>query len=442
VTLSVSALGASEPHDSAQEVAAFDLKEIPAFEVPESVRSRFLTGAYAECRDKPDPNVQRYPAFKSDKPLYGSFQIGGVYTEPQTGYHYACALDESGGTGAGYERMYIDTNLNGDLTDDPCRLPMKDVPEKVLFAIKGLTAQVCFETVALRVTPEDGPQQRLEVMPRFIAYPRGQRYAFLMTTKAHAGVINVGGVEISAVLGHASGIPGWFDHPATGLLLFDKGRFEGRPLSLWYWGGQLKSTHRKEDTFYCFSAAPNGDKLFVSPYRGPFGTLEIKPGGRNVRRVSLRGSLGSKDLALSLAERLERPMPVLSDAYRLPVGDYAPLDLSFSYDTLNCMVLRNAHVDGLPRGRPQTGPGVYPIQIRADKPFVLDFSGKPEVLFALPARDHRVARGGSLEVKAVLIDPALDIMFRLIRQQSQLDPRVAIQRADGEIVAQGVMPFG
>jgi len=439
VGLSLSVAAEQAP---AQEVAAFDLKEIPAFEVPDSVRNRFLTGAHAECRDEPDPNVQRYPAFKSDKPLYGSFQIGGVYTEPQAGYHYACALDESGGAGAGYDRMYIDTNLNGDLTDDPCRLPLKDVPAKALFTIKGLTAQVCFETVTLRVTPADGPQQRLEVMPRFLAYPNGPRYAFLMTTQAHAGVIRIGDMEIYAVLGHASGIPGWFDHPATGLLLFDKGLFEGRPLSLWYWGGQLKAMHRKEDTYYCFSATPGGDKLFVSPYRGPFGTLEIQPGGRNVRRVSLHGSLGSKDLALSLAERLERPMPTLSDTYRLPVGDYGPLNLNFSYGTLTCMVMRNMHVDGLPGGRPETGPGVYPIQIRADQPFVLDFSGKPEVLFASPARDHRVARGGSLEVKAVLIDPALDIMFRLIRQQEQLNPRVAIKRAGGEIVAEGVMPFG
>jgi len=425
----------------AQGVAAFDLKEIPAFEAPDRVRNRFLTGAYTECRNEPDPDVKRYPAFKSDKPLYGSFQIGGVYTEPKAGYHYACALDESGGTGVGYDRIYIDTNLNGDLTDDPCCLPMKDVPAKALFTIEGLTAQVCFETVTLRVTPEDGPQPRLEVMPRFIAYPRGQRYAFFMTTQARAGVIEVGGVEIYAVLGHASGIPGWFDHPATGLLLFDGGRPDGRPLSLWYWGGQLKSMHRQGDTYYRFSATPNGDKLFVSPYRGPLGTLEIKPGGRDVRRVSLGGSLGSKNLAISLTETLGQRI-ASSDSYRLPVGDYGPLLLNFSYDTLSCVVLRNTHADGLPRGRPQTEPGVYPIQIREDRPFVLDFSSRPQVLFASPGEDHRVARGDLLEVKAVLIDPSLDIMFRSIRQQKQLDPKVAIKRANGEIVAEGVMPFG
>jgi hypothetical protein len=63
---------------------------------------------------------------------------------------------------------------------------------------------------------------------------------------------------------------------------------------------------------------------------------------------------------------------------------------------------------------------------------------------------------------AVLIDPVLDIMFRRLEDTSQqrretmpegqpyasvftnlsLDPKVTIARTNGEIVAEGVMPFG
>ena len=82
------------------------------------------------------------------------------------------------------------------------------------------------------------------------------------------------------------------------------------------------------------------------------------------------------------------------------------------------------------------------VRIRATQPFVLDFSGKPQVLFALPARNQRVQCGSTLLVKGVLIDPALDVMFRFIRQERQLDPTVVIKRANGEIVARGTMPFG
>ncbi len=103
---------------------------------------------------------------------------------------------------------------------------------------------------------------------------------------------------------------------------------------------------------------------------------------------------------------------------------------------------------------------VYPISIRKDKPFVLDFSNKPDVMFASPARDQRVKLGESLEVKAVLVDPKLDMMIRNLddttRKQTKgadgqpvnyqrplsLDPQVIIARANGEKVAEGVMPFG
>jgi len=53
-----------------------------------------------------------------------------------------------------------------------------------------------------------------------------------------------------------------------------------------------------------------------------------------------------------------------------------------------------------------------------------------------------------LTVKAVLIDPELDIMIRRLYDTGQkprrvsLDPKVVITRADGETVAEGVMPFG
>jgi len=132
---------------------AYDLREISAFDVPDVVRNRFLTGAITESRTEPDVNFKRYPALQSDKPLSGSFHVGGAPAEPKTGYHYAFAVDESAGTGRGYDRIYIDTNLNGDLMDDPGRAPLKDVPAKALFTISAIRAQVCFETVAIRVTP-------------------------------------------------------------------------------------------------------------------------------------------------------------------------------------------------------------------------------------------------------------------------------------------------
>lgn len=427
------------------DAATFELKEISTFDAPDVVRSRLLVGAFSECQTEPDKNVKAYPSFKSDKPLYGSLQVGGAPTEPDTGYHYAFALDESAGTGQGYDRLYLDTNLNGDLTDDACLSPTKDVPEKALMnpsASDSGISERCFEPLRLRVTPGDGPQHEIEVLPRFLGYPGSRSYAILTATKARMGKIEIAGEHFTAVLCHSRGIPGPFDHPATGLYLLAAGSSNARPAASWHGGEQLMAMHRKGNAYYRLAATPNGDKLFVWPYRGAFGTLEVKSGARNVQEVQATGSLASKDIAISLNESLGTQRASSSNSFRVPVGDYAVQMLNVTYDKLNCLVLRNSHADGQPSGRAQAGPAVYAINIREDAPFVLDLSGKPQVLFASPGKDHRIARGRQLDVKAVLIDPALDIMFRAIREQDQLNPKVTIARANGQVIADGVMPFG
>ena len=439
------ALAVTGAHASASERAipenavAFDLEEVATPDVPESVRSRLIVGAYTQCAAEPDQNIKRYPVLKSDKPFYGSLQVGETTTDVQTGNYYAFAVDESAGSGQGYDRLYLDLNLNGDLTDDELCQPMKDVPRKALMPIGSGITQVCFAPVMLRVTPKDGPRHEIEVMPRFLAYPDGPQYLMLMATKARQGRIEIGDRKFTVVLGHSGGIPGGFDHPSTGCYLLQSA---GARSSSWYGGDRLMALQRSGDTYYRLSATPSGDKLFVWPFQGAFGVLQIKAGERDVARVTVTGSVGSKDIALSLTEGMGGQEVSTSDSYRLPVGDYSPLLLNVTYDRLNCMILRNNHADGLPRGRAQAGPPVYAIKIREDKPFVLDFSSKPQVLFASPGKNYRIQAGDELQVKAVLVDPVLDIMFRSVREGEQLNPKVRITRADGRLVAEGTMPFG
>jgi hypothetical protein len=105
-------------------------------------------------------------------------------------------------------------------------------------------------------------------------------------------------------------------------------------------------------------------------------------------------------------------------------------------------------------------PPVYGIAIRKDKPFVLDFSNQPDVMFTSPTNGERIKLGDTVLVSAVLVDPKLDIMIRRLedtsRKQSKgadgkplnyerylsLDPAVVVTRANGQKVAEGVMPFG
>jgi hypothetical protein len=85
-----------------------------------------------------------------------------------------------------------------------------------------------------------------------------------------------------------------------------------------------------------------------------------------------------------------------------------------------------------------------------DQVCVLNFSNPPSVMFASPSRERRFKPGDTVEVKAVLVDPKLDFMIRSLygpeekesKGPRSLDPKVLITRANGEKVAEGVMPFG
>jgi len=107
------------------------------------------------------------------------------------------------------------------------------------------------------------------------------------------------------------------------------------------------------------------------------------------------------------------------------------------------------HFADLPFRRQATRPGGACAglwhQDSEGQTFRAGFSNRPNVLFALPAKDHRVKLGDTLEVKAVLVDSAFDLMIRRItdttRKDSQsgdlsLDPTVTITRANGEKVAE------
>jgi len=57
--------------------------------------------------------LQKEPQYGSENPLYFCVVLGNEGTKSMLGI-----VDESGGTGAGYDVAYVDENMNGDLTDE------------------------------------------------------------------------------------------------------------------------------------------------------------------------------------------------------------------------------------------------------------------------------------------------------------------------------------
>jgi len=229
----------------------------------------------------------------------------------------------------------------------------------------------------------------------------------------------------------------------------------------WLGAERLNSTHAIGGKYYSFAKTPEGNKLLVRSFEGDFGTFEVGAGGRNIQEVAMRGSLRSRDTSVAVGGELENGWPKPAKNCRLPVGDYLPSYLTITFGRLSISVSNNYYSDGQRRRGSRTD--VYGIKVRQDKPFIFDFSNKPEVMFVSPAKDHRVKLGQELKVEAVLIDRELDIMIRRLYDTTRkekkeyatpdgqkrtferdvsLDPKVIITRANGEKVDEGVMPFG
>jgi hypothetical protein len=147
---------------------------------------------------------------------------------------------------------------------------------------------------------------------------------------------------------------------------------------------------------------------------------------------------------------------------RIPVGDYTANSMSVVYDSLSIGFSNNYHTNA--QGQSGGKEMVYGMKVRKDEPYVLDFSNKPMVIFDTPSGNPYFRRGREIKFAALMIDPKLDIMIRRLNDTSvivdkeykdssgkvihtrkmpkSLDPNVVITRADGEVIAEGVMPFG
>jgi len=368
-----------------------------------------------------------YPAFSSDKPRYGQLPVDMTFGEQQSGTQYHFAIDESGGTGAGYDRLYIDLNRDADLSNERALTPLDDVPEGALLAGSWIEQQVCFDYVTFSSVGDANDTYTTETMPHLTVSDEGYAVLLFVATKAHKGEIVIAGQQFDVTMANSYPIGTRLDRPGTLLELYPQSKSVRKPT--WFGADRLMAMHRMGGRYWRLSTTPAGDRLFVAPYEGDFGTLTMGPSWGLGGKRGFAGTLMAKDRTVMVGDEDKRK-PVRS--CRIPVADYTPAMFTVHEGPLFIEISENYHADGKPRERDT--PLAYALKVRKDKPFVLDFSGKAEVLFALPARGTRVKPGDELTVNAVLVDPKFDIMIRGLRSKSSvvhdmLSPGAAILMA-------------
>ena len=429
----------------------FKLREVSVFEQSEE---SFLRGQSGQTQDQPFEEVKSYPGFASIKPVYGSVRFAADYGQTNGGLLFYFAMDESKGTGKGYDRLYFDLNRDLDLRNDPVVMPQQHPQDRASLRYSDVKQQVIFDLLGINFDFGPAGSRPVQIMPRLLVSVSDKveyKQVTFVRTRLYEGEIKLGGDRYQARLGEDYLIRGRLDHPGTALTLSPN---EGGSQIYWWGGDRLMAVHKAHGRFYTVSASPTGDQVTVRPYQGDLGTFMVGPGGRTITNLSVRGSLEAKALAVPVGGDLEGGSPKPAARCELPVGDYLPNYITVEFGRLRIEISHNYHSDGKPRDR-AGHEWVYGMTVRKDQPYVLDFSNKPDVMFASPARDQRYKPGDSIEVKAVLVDPKLDFMIRGLEDTTRpkatpesrgskfsLDPKVLITRANGEKVAEGVMPFG
>jgi hypothetical protein len=404
---------------------------------------------FTEDSTKPEKEVRKYPELKCAKPLYGSIQLGSSFPpERSDPYHFVIDGTEPGK----YDLLYLDADKDLDLSDDPpSRSSRTKRPEGLWPNGNDENRKLyVFEEMSLPLDfgPETG-MRPVRILP--LLFFNGDATATLMfvALSCRAGRIEIGGRQFDAILAQPHWVSGRFDRPMTSIHLSRAGNGDSRE---YWWGADSLGAYRLVDgRYHTLSVTPLGDRITVKPYEGDLGIFKVGAGGREIKEMTVSGSLQSATGAVAIGSSKEdrgSDLEPVGEA-RIPAGDYTAYYLHVRYGTLRIGLSNNYHSDGKPRdgGRERK----FGIAIRKDRPFALDFSDKPGVMFASPAKDATFHPGDSISVKAVLVDPELDLMIRdldeTLEKESNgrlksLDPLVTITSSAGQTVSEGKMPFG
>ena len=147
------------------EPLVFNLEEISIFDIDEEIVRTFTRGHVSFCEEQPQDDVEIYPAFKSGKPIYGSIWFANEYGNMNSGIQYHYAIDESAGTGKGYDRLYFDLNRDLDLTNDALCQSLEYPPDGAELDYEWIEQQVCFDNLNVNFNFGSDGRRPLEIMP-------------------------------------------------------------------------------------------------------------------------------------------------------------------------------------------------------------------------------------------------------------------------------------
>lgn len=197
----------------------FPMKEVP---IPDDVSTAIM---YQGLHPKPFAEVKRYPQFTSARPGFGEFTIENAGSPGQEGTYYF-AVDEAGGTGVGYDTVYLDANGDLDLTDDK--------PAKIHTpSARPASGETSFDSITIPAAGDNGKD--IAVAPRMTAFGDGTYGIRFLPATVREGRVRIEGRTYTITLTRTDNASSRYDLPRTSLGLYrpDSAIRLGRQ-TLWY----------------------------------------------------------------------------------------------------------------------------------------------------------------------------------------------------------------
>jgi len=386
----------------------------------------------------PSPKVRAYPPLKSDKPVYGLVALGAHPFDTSSGHPFHFVIDESGGTGSGYDRLVFDQNGDLDLSNDPAIGKDADPPKGL--GMEGFPgAQVVFDAFDVVLNPDKGQVRKQRVIPQYQGFQDQHIVSFLAPT-GRKGRIKIGSQAHDCILVQ-SVIAGGFD--SVWIACHLDGQSQGLDV-LGYWP-------YIDGAFHMRSVDRAGTKLTVHPYTGPLGSFAVgAPAGISGDVAVGMGWIMGEDRIIDLMK-----CPKQGGKVQVPVGDYRPIQLAVNHRQTR-VTLRVATPD--PTLERASAPAS--IRVRETGGIAFGFPELKDVHFKWAQGRVRFKAGDEVKVEASIGNfetglalGGLEDLTKLkqtlklpdgtdYKMYASIDPRIVIKNAKGERVAQGKMPFG
>ncbi|MCY3020905.1 MAG: hypothetical protein NTW87_17955 [Planctomycetota bacterium] len=362
------------------------------------------------------------PDLTSEKPLWFALELGNGKDR-----FIAAVADESKGTGTGYDRLFVDVNNNGDLTDDkPIKLAKSDAENPPNISLE-------FEPVAVKVKYHDGTDRPLRVKIALQGYRGGgdddrtQWSANYSIDQHLEGQVAFGDKKMLVGIYDAAG-----QGPVTGDAngCFDDFGLDRVRIDL---NGDGKLDAEKEDFPLSKVIACDG-KLWEVEIDSAGRKADVRPCKLPAGRLELRGSF---DAGATVEAASLQLLSSLGYIFRCDLAKDKTVSVPAAKYSIEDGSLTLADT----KGSKWTAKFTYPktVRLKADEAVPVAI-GKP--LMLKPVVKDLVRAGSRTRVTHVLMGAGGETYTGLMQGDKQLPPSVTITDSEGVKIAEGKMEFG